>query len=98
MKLFPSSNLEFLQISYFSQIHVESVKWRLCVTFTKTAIKSVHFAEMLPKLVGSLKKGVLKYECCRRGVCAFIFRFIHVLEKCGSRPPPPLIRNASKKD
>ena len=30
MKLFPSSNLEFLQISYFSQIHVESVKWWLC--------------------------------------------------------------------
>ena len=58
------------------------------VTFTRNVIKSAHFAEMLPKLVGSLKKGVLKYECCQTGVCAFIFRFIHVLEKCGSGPPP----------
>ena len=36
---------------------------------------------------GLLLEGPGLSEGGQRGVCTFIFRFIHVLEKCGSRPP-----------
>ena len=58
-KLFSSSNLEFLRISYFSQIHVESVKWRLC-NLHKKRHKVSSFCGNATKIGRKLEEGCIK--------------------------------------
>ena len=80
MKLFPSSNLEFLQISYFSQIHVESVKWRLC-NLHKKRHKVSSFCGNATKIGRKLEEGCIKVWMLSERCLRIYFSFYSCFRK-----------------